>query len=256
MSEKILESEYDRFAALYDEIFRGQPGDIEFYVSEAKKVGSVLEIGCGTGRITIPIARAGVSIVGMDISRQMLEIANKKALAEGLSIPWIQADMRNFIIKRKKFDLVIIPYRTFLHALTVEEQKATLANIYRILKKGGRLIINFFVPDYDYIVKGMPKEPIERKVDRKSGIVTKTYQDVVFDRYSQVNKTNIYVARWKSGKKLSEKKYRFYLRYIFRYEGQHLFELCGYRIAALYGDFDRTAFGRKSEEMIWVLEKR
>ncbi len=73
-------NEYDHIdAAFYDYHSTGQEGDVEFYVAEAQAAGStVLELGCGTGRISIPIAQAGVPVVGLDRAPAMLDIARAK----------------------------------------------------------------------------------------------------------------------------------------------------------------------------------
>ena len=74
-------SEYDRTdAGIYDSFSTGLEGDEAFYAEEAARAeGPVLEIGCGTGRIMIPIAESGVSIVGLDRAPAMLEVARRKS---------------------------------------------------------------------------------------------------------------------------------------------------------------------------------
>ena len=97
--------------------------DVPFYVELAKQAASrgeaVLELGCGTGRVTIPIAQAGVDV------------------------RWVLADMRTFHFDRR-FGLVIIPFRSFLHMLTDADQQACLTRVYEHLKPGGRFALNFF----------------------------------------------------------------------------------------------------------------
>src|SRR5262245_48031980 len=106
-------------ARYYDYTSTGLEGDLQFYVEEAQKAGSpALELGCGTGRILIPVAEAGVEIVGLDLSDDMLAIARRKvdALPEEVRgrIEIVRGDMRTFSLGRR-FRLVIIPYRAFLH---------------------------------------------------------------------------------------------------------------------------------------------
>ncbi|MBN1900436.1 class I SAM-dependent methyltransferase [Candidatus Sumerlaeota bacterium] len=119
--------EYDRQDAnFYDYYSLGIPGDVEFYVDEAKKAGSpVLEIGCGTGRILIPTAQAGISITGLDRAPSMLDILRNKITDLDKNtqsrIQIVEGDMRDFSLK-EKFKLVTIPYRAFLHLLTSEDQ--------------------------------------------------------------------------------------------------------------------------------------
>ena len=87
---------------------------------------AVLELGCGTGRVTIPIARAGVEVVGLDNAPAMLDVARRKAAAAGVDVRWVTADMRSFQLEQR-FGLVIIPFRSFLHLLTDADQLACLS---------------------------------------------------------------------------------------------------------------------------------
>jgi len=123
--------------------------DLPFYLQLARQAAAaghaVLELGCGTGRITLPIAREGIEIVGLDNAPAMLDVARRKAAAEELELPWVEADMRDFRLDRR-FGLVIVPYRSFLHLLTPEDQASCLATVRQHLLPGGRLALNFFVP--------------------------------------------------------------------------------------------------------------
>jgi SAM-dependent methyltransferase len=123
--------------------------DTPFYVGLAREAAAqdmaVLELGCGTGRVTIPIAREGIDVVGLDNAPAMLDVARRKAAADGLDVTWVEADMRDFDLGRR-FGLVIIPYRSFLHLLTDEDQRSCLAAVHRHLLPGGRLALNFFAP--------------------------------------------------------------------------------------------------------------
>src|SRR3989304_2932923 len=129
--------------------------DIPFYVGLAKEAAAaghaVLELACGTGRVTIAIAEAGLPIVGLDASPAMLGRARHKT--EGRDNPrWVDGDMRDFRLD-ERFGLVIIPFRSFLHLLTVADQKACLAHIREHLAEGGRLALNVFNPDLAVIFR-------------------------------------------------------------------------------------------------------
>ncbi|MCY3554938.1 MAG: class I SAM-dependent methyltransferase, partial [Gemmatimonadetes bacterium] len=121
-------SEYDRKdAGLYDSFSTGLEGDEAFYTEEATRVeGPVLELGCGTGRIMIPIAESGVSIVGLDRAPAMLEVARRKmdALPDETKrrMEIVEGDMRTFSLERR-FPLAIMPYRAFLHMMSGEDQR-------------------------------------------------------------------------------------------------------------------------------------
>ena len=111
----------DSWAAIYDSVHKDLE-DVPFWVEEARASGGpVLELGCGTGRVAIPIAQAGVSIVGLDDSVRMLRIARAKAKRYGLGgevLRFVRGDMRAFRLD-EAFSLVIIPARSFLFLLSV-----------------------------------------------------------------------------------------------------------------------------------------
>ena len=127
----------------------GAMDDVPFYVELAKETAAhgqaVLELGCGTGRVTIPIAQAGVEVVGLDNAPAMLDVARRKAAGAGAGgVRWVTADMRSFRLEQR-FGLVIIPFRSFLHLLTDADQLACLSRVHEHLLPGGRLALNFFV---------------------------------------------------------------------------------------------------------------
>ena len=145
---------YLAFVGFYDEWTREQTGDVKFYVRRAKAVpGPVIELGVGTGRIAIPIAQAGQRVIGVDLSAAMLAEARRRAGDAGVSdrIAFAEADMRAFVAEAP-VALVIIPFRSFLHMQTTEDQLTCLRNVHRSLAPGGQLILNMFLPDPAFIV--------------------------------------------------------------------------------------------------------
>ena len=126
-------------ALFYDHYDHGILGDVDFYLEEAKKNGSpVLEIGCGTGRVMIPVAEAGVDIVGLDIEPQMLSLFQQKIdLLEDTvrqRMTLLEGDMRDFSFPQK-FSMVMIPHRAFMHLLTPLDQQKALRFVDKIALK-------------------------------------------------------------------------------------------------------------------------
>ncbi len=143
--------EYDTFADLYDHVtpYRERP-DVAFYAALASEAGGpVLELGCGTGRVLIPCARAGATMIGADASAGMLEVCRKKLEAEPpevrARVEIVAADMRAFDLDRR-VALVTMPFRGFQHLLTVDDQRRALASLRRHLLPGGRLVFDVFNP--------------------------------------------------------------------------------------------------------------
>jgi ubiquinone/menaquinone biosynthesis C-methylase UbiE len=148
--------EYAFIADLYDHIvpYRDRP-DIAFFVEAASEAGSpVLEVGCGTGRVLIATARAGLVVVGLDLSPHMLTMCRRKLRHEPEAVQsrvqLVQADMRKFELDQL-FTLATVPFRPFQHLMTVEELSC-LASIRRHLVDGGALILDMFNPSLDFLV--------------------------------------------------------------------------------------------------------
>ena len=104
----------------------------------------MLELGCGTGRVTIEIARPGVAVTGLDLSAEMLAVAERKS-AGILNVNWVHADMRRFSLPAE-FGLICIPFRSLQHLLTDEDQQAALECCHRHLRPDGLLAFNLVNP--------------------------------------------------------------------------------------------------------------
>jgi len=145
---------YDSFIAdYYDEspVVKGRLQDVAFYRDAARDFGDpVLELGCGTGRVTMALAQAGKRVTGLDLSERMLERAVKKRAAlfteERERIHLVQGDMARFDLG-EKFRLIIIPFRPLQHLLEVKQQTDCLECVSKHLAPGGRLVLDVFQTD-------------------------------------------------------------------------------------------------------------
>ena len=252
---------YDGWADVYDSIYAYVREDIPFYVQEAMRSGGpVLELGCGTGRVTVPIAKSGVDSVGLDNSEGMLEIARSKArlLETGQGkIDLRSGDMRDFSLGRT-FPLAIIPFRGFLALLSVEDQVRCLTIIREHLEPDGRLIFNIFVPDPQMLVEDEDAAFHLRDVtDPDTGRTFVLWQQTGVDTFNQVLSVRLIVDDIDQEGTVGKRFYRDYqIRYAHRIEVLHLLERCGYEVVDLYGDFDYSPFDEDSGEMVWVARPR
>lgn len=248
-------SPYDSWADIYDAVFSYVVDDIPFYVDEAERSdGQVLELGCGTGRVAIPIALNGTDIVALDSSSAMLERAQQKADAAGASsLTLVQEDMRDFTLA-DRFSLAIIPFRGFLSLLSVEDEMRALRNIKGHLAPGGRLILDIFVPDLNMMVQeGDIPYHFRDVTDPTTGKRLVIWNQASYDAFSQIMSIRTTIEELGADGRVSGKMYRdFALRYIFRWEMRHLLKSCGYDVLKLYGDFQRAEFGESSADMVWV----
>lgn len=247
---------YYAFPEWYDRVGHGLPGEVEFYVDLARACrGAVLELGCGTGRITLPLAEAGCEVVAVDLSEPMLERARRKAAAAGLGgrIEWRQADMRRLTDKRR-FNLVIAPYRTFLHNLTEHDQAACLASVRRLLSPEGRFAFNVFVPDTAHIARAYGEAVLENRfVDAENGHEILEWESAEWDPGLQrLYSRQIFEEVDADGRTLARQHMAVEVSYIHPREAQWMLLANGFEIEALYGDFEGAPFGPDAEELVVI----
>jgi len=241
---------FEKWAKVYDLIYEKYKDDIDFYRKEARKAkDKVLEIACGTGRIYLELLKDGVDAYGIDISQNMLKILKKKAKDLGLKSKVKKADMRNFKFDTK-FSLIIIPFRSFLHTLTTEDQIKTLKNIKRHLKIDGRLILNFFFPNPEIILKTYGKEQKEiiKTKNKKYTLINKSY---FVDEPNQI----IEFINILKEKNRTIWKDKFQLAFIYKREFELLLRLTGFKKWKVYGGFNYEPLKSYKQEMVWIIEK-
>jgi SAM-dependent methyltransferase len=255
---------YARVADLYDHIkpYRDRP-DVDFFVESAKDAGSpVLEIGCGTGRVLIPTARAGVEIVGLDLSPDMLAVCRERLGSESASVQervkLVRGDMRRFDLGRT-FNLVTIPFRPFQHLLAVEDQLACLANVRAHLVDRGTVILDLFNPSLEYLVsreagKEYGEEPEVTTPDGRR--VIRRHKLVAHDRFRQVTDVELIYDVTHPDSRKERIVHGFPFRYLFRFEAEHLLARAGFDIEHVYADYDRSAYGSQYPgELVFVARK-
>jgi ubiquinone/menaquinone biosynthesis C-methylase UbiE len=249
----------------YDAMHAGLGADIPFYVEEAQRAEPpVLELACGTGRVLIPIAQAGVRIWGLDLTSAMLTHGEHKVAALP---PEIQrritlrpGDMRDFELE-ERFGLVMIPARSFLHLLTVEDQIKALVTIQRHLQPGGRLILNFFQPSIPIIAAhmtptGRALKHFREWIDPQTGHRVVCWETRAYNAATQIiDETRVFEVVDQDGQVVDRFYRSLMLRWIYRYEFEHLLARTGYEVEALYGDFGRAPFDEKSAEMVWIARR-
>jgi len=262
------ESFFDEYAPLYDVVYADHEfDDVEFYVDRATAAdGPVLDVGCGTGRVYLELLRAGVDADGVDVSRGMLDELERKAAAADLDPSVWRADMTELDPPRE-YALVIVPFRSFLHNCTVDDQVAALQRFHEALAPDGELVFNVFPPDFERICGeyGEPqaahvavgdrvfrRETVTEFVDEVNQIVS--YQWVVTpagpdaDVDPDAVHDDVSLPPEVPGLLVDE----FELCLIGRQQFELLFRVAGYEEWSVYGGFDLEPFADTSQEMVWV----
>jgi SAM-dependent methyltransferase len=257
-------SEEQYFAQTYDAFVKDWDGEIEFYRELAAPFatgkGSLLEIGSGTGRVAIRLAKMGVEVVGIDLSAHMIAIAHAKS--DGMTnIRWVQADMRQFDLD-ETFDLAIIPGHAFQFMLTGEAQMECLASIRRHLKDAARLVIHLDHQDLGWL-GSLPRQAgeiykeVQRFTHPQTGRLVRTWRAW---SYAPSTQTASSMSRWEETGEAGQvfqsgRRGPIQLHCAFRFEMEHLLARAGFETLALYGDFHKEALRDDSSEMIWVVRK-
>jgi SAM-dependent methyltransferase len=251
---------YDDWADIYDKVYAYLDHDLPFYLEQAKATGGpVLELGSGTGRVALALAEAGFDVTGVDISPRMVEAARAKAQAAGLDgrARFVVGDMAD-AEAGGGFGLVCFPFRSFQCMLDVEDQRAALESAAALLRDDGLLALDLFAPDMeqlgDHRDEALPFHV--RDVDQPDGGMVVVWGQNLWDNVSQINSARLIIEEVDAAGLMQRRLYRdFDLRYVFRYEMQHLLELSGFRVEAVYGDFEGGPVTESSEDLVWLARK-
>ena len=231
-------------------------GDIAFYLDCAERFGSpVLELGVGTGRVARALADAGHDVVGLDRSKAMLDAARKKCETQTGNVDLIETDITAFRLDRT-FPLALVPFSTFQHLTTPDQQRDCLTAVHRHLIPGGHLVLDVFDPVLDACVPGAPTpNPDREAVDPATGHILRRRSIArINDPLHQTFEETFLLEKIdRSGRLLASDDATHHLRWATRQEMAYLFELCGFKVEAGYADFERNepAYGKRQ---IWIVK--
>ena len=238
-------------------------GDIDFYLELALAApGPALELGCGTGRVVLPLARAGIETTGLDLSQSMLDVAAGRLAKEPAEVAsratFVAGDMTSFDLGRQ-FGLVYIAFRSFMMLTTPEEQRRCLRAAHSHLAPGGTLAVNLFDPLLERLTPGplpvswtpngnFPHPQSWNLVrievsDRMNDPVAQVFEETW--RFTEVDRAGAVVRQ-------EEEVLR--MRWTYRHEMRYLLEACGFEVLAEYSDYAKSppAYGK---EQVWVARK-
>jgi len=228
--------------------------DREFYVDTAREArGSVLELGCGTGRVLEALAEAARPAVGLDLSQAMLAAAERRLARFRDEAPrLVCAGMDDFDLG-ERFGCVLITCRAFHHVTEAERQRSTLAAARRHLAPGGLLVLDLFDPILAYAADPEPPLPAPREAADAAG---RRFRRTVIERRNdparQLVKERLRIEELDAGGGvLDAEETNWTLRWLTRQEAAYLLELCGFAPVACYSDFQRApaAYGK---EQLWL----
>ena len=248
-------------ALMYDDGISDWPGEIDYYLKLANAVRekgqAVLDLACGTGRVALRLAHTGVRVVGLDLSADMLTVAQQKT--QGLpNVRWVQGDMRAFDLG-ERFGLVIIPVHSFQFMLTPQNQMNCLQSIRRHLLPGGLLVVHVEQIDHSWMgeirpEKNPPFEIAGSEILTQTGARMRSQLKWVYERSTQT------ATLYKVWEELGEEDTVINrlelepmpMHVVFRFEMEHLLYRAGLHVLQLYGDFYEQPYVEDSSNMIWL----
>ena len=252
------------YAETYDAAVPDWPGEIRFYLEAAdwaKSRGeSVLELACGTGRVTVRLAQRGAKAVGLDLSTDMLAVAREKS-TDIRNLRWVEGDMRSFDLDQS-FGLILIPGHAFHNLLTPDDQVACLTSVMRHLTPGGMLVVHLDHQDMGWLgdlvrAKGGIFEEEETFERPKTGRRVRAMRAWAYERSTQ---TVTCQTRWEeldeNGDIVETRETEaIRLHCLFRFEVEHLMARVGLDVRAVYGDFFQQPLADDSPGMIYVARR-
>lgn len=235
----------------YDRLFPSSQRRPQFWITQAQQYGDpILELACGTGRISIPLAQEGHCVTGIDTSPPMLEEARHKATQANVTIDLHESDMRDFHLN-KQFSLILLPNNTLCHLLTLNDFESCMTCVKKHLSPTGKFVVEVFVPDLNLLLEDPDERSVFSKYPHPNGkgtvtvTVTSTYDPATQIKY---NKTFHKMPDQKE-----EIEGTLTMRMYFPQELDALFKYNGFQILHKYGDHNRTPFTATSSMQLFVL---
>ena len=226
--------------------------DVDFWEAQARKHGDpVLELACGTGRITIPLALAGLRVTGLDLLPSMLNEARTKAAAQALDIAWVEGDCRDFDLGHA-FSLIFIPYNSMNHLETLEDLEACLRCVRKHMSDGSRFAFDIFNPRLDLLLRdpaGTYPHSCYDDPDGRGRI--EITENNVYDPATQINTVRLYFILPDG----STARHDLICRMWFPKEIDAIVEYNGFKIEDKYGDYDMPPFRGYSPKQIVICSK-
>lgn len=245
---------------LYDAVTPASfAGDVEWYRRRAREAGGpVLELGAGTGRITLPLAQDGVVVHAVDADGRMLGALRSKLASEPADvrdrITLVEADMRSFELS-ERFALVIAPFRAFLHNVTEEDQLACLTRVREHLRPGGVFMFNVFHPSLEFMsqnagaltgvwrARGVFERP-------DGGYVVRSESNRYDTVHRRVHSLHRYEEYGDDAVLIRTSLHRLELAYLYPADIERLLTRAGFTSIHIAGGFDGRPFSHDMDELV------
>lgn len=250
---------YREIAQFYDLEFDEFDADVGLYRGYADIVGSpVLELGCGTGRLLVPLAASGLAVTGVDSSLEMLELARSRVEDAGAtSVELVHDDMRLLTSQPSDyFRLVFCAINSFLHLETRHDQLLALNAARRVLNDRGVLIIDVFHPTPAALIAMDDKFSLDGDWCLADGTNVNRFSQRRVHPAEQMIDTHFIFDRIDAEGRVTRSQTGYRTRYVHQYEMLGLLDVAGFEIEGVYGSYSLDPLEDSSASMIFVAHRR
>jgi len=250
-------SQFDAFARYYDADYGAVDDDLPFYRELAQRTGGpVLEVMCGSGRLLLPLARAGLRLAGVDVSSAMLSLARGRLAAANLSerVQLLEADIRERA-PRGPFGLAIVAINSFMHLADTDGQLAALEHIHAELRPGGLLAIDLFNPDPRALAEQHGALVLDKRFTLADDTRVQKFVAQHVDLAAQLSQVTFIYDEIDAEGRVSRSTLPFSMRWLYRYELEHLLARAGFALDGIYGSYELDDYSAESELLLVVARK-
>jgi ubiquinone/menaquinone biosynthesis C-methylase UbiE len=247
--------EYDN-PVLYDKENEAFSPELPFLIEwAAKQEGPIIDIACGTGRITIPLAQSGHKLIGVDVHKGMLDEARKKSAKENLQINWVEQDCTKLMLDIKT-KLAFSVGNSFQHFLTNESIDGLLSSVHNHLEMGGIFIFGTRFPSTEELLQPPTEEYWRTYTDYETKHTVDVYTISTYDALNQIQHYET-IRKYKNTARevVNEIRTTISLRYVFPKEMERILSDNGFEMMHLYCDWEKNPITNDSYEMIYVCKK-
>ena len=244
------------FAEFYDILHSSYDADLKIYLELAKEHGDpLLELGCGTGRLLIPLAAAGHAVTGVDLSGDMLARCQEKLDIDGevtaKRVSLVQGDIRRFELGRK-FNLIMAACNTILHCTTIPDLLAVFARAREHLAPGGVFAVDFSIPNVKAMIESSGEEEVFEVIHPVRGSrIVDTYK-ATFDFARQVETIDTHLAEWDGRVLLRSTRARSERGIYFPREVALALRCSGFRIVKTWKGYRRGPLVETSRDIVYI----
>jgi len=244
------------FAEFYDILHSSYDADLKMYLDLAQEHGDpLLELGCGTGRLLIPLAAAGYAVTGLDLSRDMLTRCQERLDMEGEAtakrVSLVQGDIRRFELGRK-FNLIMAACNTILHCTAVQDLLAVFARAREHLAPGGVFAVDFSIPNVKVMIESSGEEEVFEVIHPVRGSrIVDTYK-ATFDFVRQIETIDTRLEEWDGRVLLRSARARSERGIYFPREVALALRCSGFRVAKTWKGYRRGPLVETSQDMVYI----